>query len=125
MLPLPESRSSTMKKAPILFLLLASAIVACSSEKEPATQVEEVAAKVAEETPAAAAVVYDAICGCVLPDVGACGNYVKVADAYVVLEHPSLGVMEFCKDGEAGAKVKVAGEMKDGKLVAASYERID
>jgi hypothetical protein len=114
-----------MKKAPILFLLLASATLACSSDKEPVSEVEEVAAEAADEAPATPAVVYDAICGHVLPEVGACGNYVKVSDKWVVLEHPSLGVMEFCKDGEAGAKVKVAGEMEDGKLVATSYERVD
>ena len=80
----------------------------------------------AETTPAeAVAVVHDAICGCKLEEVGECGNYVKVADKYVVLEPPSLGVMEFCKDGEKGAKIKVAGEMMGDKFVASSYERVD
>lgn len=69
--------------------------------------------------------VHDAICGCALDHVKRCGNYVKLEDQYVVLEWPELGKMEYCAEGKAGAKVEIAGAMKDGKFVATSYERVE
>ena len=68
---------------------------------------------------------HDAICGCALPGVGRCGNYVKIDDSFVVLEWPELGKMEYCAEGKKGAKVEITGAMKDGRFVAATYERVD
>lgn len=68
---------------------------------------------------------YHAMCGCSIESIGECGNYVEVGGAYVVLEHESLGVMEFCGDKADGAQIKIAGAMTDGKFVATSYERVD
>ena len=102
----------------LITLALSSLLAAgCTSEKQEL---------VPEAAPAVAvAQVHDAICGHALPEVGKCGNYLKVDGEYVVLEHPSLGKMDYCGAGEAGAKVKVAGELADGKFVAVSYERIN
>jgi len=69
--------------------------------------------------------IHDAICGHVLEDVGHCGNYVKIDGKYVVLEYPSLGVMEYCKAGKKGAKVEITGEMKNGKFVASTYRQVE
>jgi len=67
----------------------------------------------------------DAMCGCSIEGIGRCGNYIKMDGEFVVLVHPSLGVMEFCKDKKNGAKVQVTGSMVEGKYVADSYERVD
>jgi len=116
-----------MKNLVCMMLAVPALVLACGGEK---------AAPVVDETPAdstpvsdvvdaAAPAEYEAICGHALPDVGKCGNYIKIEGDWVVLEHPSLGVMEWCAAGETGATVKVAGAMTDGKFVASTYELVD
>ncbi|MGK0300055.1 MAG: hypothetical protein ACI89X_000923 [Planctomycetota bacterium] len=61
-------------------------------------------------------------CGCSIEGIGHCGNYILVEGQYVPLIHKSLGKMEFCKQKAAGAKIKVAGMMKDGKYVAEQWK---
>ena len=106
-----------MKKTLALLAVVPLLALGCSSEEKPT---------VPEATPAdTAAAVHDAKCGCVIEDIGTCGNYVEIDGKYVVLEHPLLGTMEFCADKENGAKIKIAGAMTDGKYVATTYERVD
>ncbi len=108
-----------MMKTLLLVPLLALLAAACTSEK---SEVPEETTPPAEAPVQVDAQVHNAKCGCALPDVGKCGNYIEVDGEFVVLEHPSLGAMDYCGKGDAGAQVKVTGEMVDGKYVAASYE---
>ncbi|MEW6071413.1 MAG: hypothetical protein AB1726_02310 [Planctomycetota bacterium] len=112
-----------MKRSLLPLALLALLASACGSGTEPA------APPAGGDSPAAAAAVelslHQARCGCSLAEVGHCGNYVEVGGKYVQLVHPSLGTMEYCNDGETGAQIEVAGELKDGKLVASSYKRVN
>ncbi len=113
-----------MRKSFAIAFVLSFVLSSC---KEEATKQPEVPAV----TPAAgthtiaAAEVHDAICGHVLPDVKHCGNFVKLDDKWVEILWPAFGKMEWCKDGEKGAKIEITGEMKDGKFVAGSYRRVE
>jgi hypothetical protein len=114
-------------KLPISILLLALLGSACTVEASTSPDPAPPAA-----APAAAATrtietaeLHDAICGCALPGVGRCGNYVKIDESFVVLEWPELGKMEYCAEGKKGAKIEITGAMKDGRFVAATYERIE
>ncbi len=113
-----------MKKLIAIFALSPLLLFGCSSDKEPAAEPEN-ADMPADQPAEAVAAEYDAICGCSLDGVGVCGNYVEIDGEHVVLEHPDLGVMEFCEDKEKGARIKIAGAMADGKFVATHYERVD
>ncbi|MBX3462329.1 MAG: hypothetical protein KF830_04105 [Planctomycetes bacterium] len=66
----------------------------------------------------------DAKCGCAIEGVGKCGNYVLVDGKYVPLVNPTLGKMEFCAQGKAGAKIEASGAMQDGQFVAANWKRV-
>ena len=113
-----------MKRLIAILALSPLLVLGCSTEREPAVEPEN-ADMPADQPAVAVAAEYDAICGCSLEGVGVCGNYVEIDGEYVVLEHSSLGVMEFCKDKENGARIKIAGAMTDGKFVTTSYERVD
>ena len=115
-----------------LILLTTLSLLAAGCTKEEGVEAGENQPEVTEtpptgtETPAVdtEAKVYDTICGCALEEVGHCGNYVKVDGKFVELVHPSLGAMEWCGKGEAGAQAKLAGGMTDGKFVATTYEAV-
>ncbi len=79
----------------------------------------------ADRQPVAPTEVHEAMCGCSIEGIGRCGNYIRIGGEFVTLEHPSLGVMEFCRDKKNGARIKVTGSMVDGKYVATTYERLD
>lgn len=114
-----------MRKSFAAVVLLSFVLSSCKEEaaKQPEVPVTPPAAGGAHAI--AAAEVHDAICGHVLPDVKHCGNYVKLDDKWVEILWPSFGKMEWCKDGEKGAKIEITGEMKDGKFVAGSYRRVE
>jgi hypothetical protein len=60
-------------------------------------------------------------CGCVLEDVGHCGNYIQIDSQFVEIansEELGLGGMEWC--GKSGVRVESGGEIKDGKFVAST-----
>ncbi|MCH2110905.1 MAG: hypothetical protein MK135_16425 [Polyangiaceae bacterium] len=64
-------------------------------------------------------------CGCTLEHVGHCSEYVEVDGQFVELQLPEsqdFGPMPFC--GKEGIKAKVAGELKNGKVIATSFEII-
>lgn len=94
------------------------------SDAQPAAP-QPAAPPVAMTQPITTPEVHDAICGCKLQEVRRCGNYVELAGRHVELVWPALGKMEYCKDGEKGARIEITGEMKDKKFVAASYRRVD
>ena len=106
--------TAALALCPLLFL-------GCSSEETPVTD----DGTPGYQSPGTTAVVYDAKCGCSIEGIGKCGNYVEIDGDYVVIEHQSFGVMEWCRDKEQGAQIKVTGAMTDGKYVATSYERVD
>ena len=110
-----------------LFVLLPFALLlgACEDEPEVYAPEEPPPATVAEIQPITTAEVHDAICGCQLADVKRCGNYVELGGRHVEIAWPELGKMEWCKDGEKGARVEITGAMKDGKFVADSYRRVE
>ncbi|RMH03064.1 MAG: hypothetical protein D6702_07175 [Planctomycetota bacterium] len=114
-----------------LLLLLPVLALACSGEEQPAPPEETGAAPAAEQAAdqadaaVPAAEVHKAICGHALEEVGHCGNYIEVDGKWVELSYPGLGAMEYCSLGDKGCEVKVAGEIKDGKFVAVSYEKLN
>jgi len=60
-------------------------------------------------------------CGCALEEVGHCGNYIEIGSKYVQIansEELGLGPMEWC--GKEGVEAESAGEIKNGKFVAAT-----
>jgi hypothetical protein len=60
-------------------------------------------------------------CGCVLEEIGHCGNYIEIESQYVAIansEELDLGGMEWC--GKSGVQAESAGEIKNGKFVAAT-----
>jgi len=111
--------NNTLLATALLCLLAAG----CNSDggEEPAAQNQVGSA----EQPAATAELHDAMCGCSIEGMAGCGNYIHIDGEFVVLEHPSLGAMEFCKDKKDGAKILVTGSMVDGKYVATTYERVE
>jgi hypothetical protein len=61
-------------------------------------------------------------CGCALPEVGHCGEYVEVDGKFVELELPAsvdLGKMPFC--GKEGLRAEVEGELRGGKVVSTKF----
>jgi hypothetical protein len=116
-----------MVKLLCLILSLSMVVVGCTSE-EPAVGSAPVASpengeskKVVGPTTKEVAV-REVKCGCSIDGIGKCGNYILVEDQYVELINPTLGKMEFCKHKDKGAKIKVAGLMKDGKYVASDWK---
>jgi hypothetical protein len=60
-------------------------------------------------------------CGCALEEVGSCGNYVEIESQYFEIANGKelgLGKMEWCK--KEGVQAESAGEIKNGKFVAAT-----
>ena len=112
-----------MKKALIATALLSLLAIGCRSDKSEVAPDQSLPAT--GQQPVASAEIHDAMCGCSIEGIARCGNYIKIGGEFVVLEHPSLGVMEFCRDKKNGARIKVTGSMVDGKYVATTYERVD
>lgn len=109
-----------------LILILGCSLVGCKSESTnppdadtaaatEATHVREVAAGVVTG-------VHHAMCGCSIEGIGACGNYVEVDGNYVKLVYESIGPMQFCEYKKDGVDIVVVGELKEGELVAQSWE---
>jgi hypothetical protein len=97
-------------------------LVACKpvpAEPEANQPVATAAYTVTEPT------VHDAKCGCSIDGIRRCGNYMMVEGEYVTILWPELGKMEWCSEGDAGAKIEVTGAMADGKFVAKSYKRAE
>lgn len=109
----------------LLFLPVALLLGACGDEAEVYQPEAPPPATGAEIQPISTPEVHDAICGCQLADVKRCGNYVELGGRHVEIVWPELGKMEWCKDGEKGARVEITGAMKDGKFVADSYRRVE
>ena len=104
---------------PLLPLLLAALLPlsACSPESAPP-------AAPASSTPSADAPVLALACGCALPDVGHCAEYVQLDGRYVELVPPhDLGHMPFC--GKTGLRAKVEGELDGDRFVARTFAYVD
>jgi hypothetical protein len=102
-----------------------SFLTGCPSEKANAPTPTATASADAPKAVAAAGpvaeAVHDVTCGCVIPEVKKCGEWVKVNDTFIELTNHGLeGAMPFC--GKKDLKANVAGEIKDGKLVASKVE---
>ena len=64
---------------------------------------------------------HELICGCALPEVGKCGEFIKVDEKFVELTGDlNLGHMPFCKKKDL--KAWVDGDVKDGKFIAKSFK---
>lgn len=113
-----------MRKSFAVAFALSAFLAACKEEASKSPEVPAAPAASGALT-IASAEVHDAICGHVLPEVKHCGNYVKLDDKWVEILWPAFGKMEWCKDGEKGARIEITGEMKDGKFVAGSYRRVE
>jgi hypothetical protein len=114
----PTNQENTMKT--LLYFGLALFLAACSVEmnsdetqaQEPVTIIEDIAVETG---------IHNVQCGCTIDGIGKCGNYIEIADQFVVIENSEelgLGAMEWCKHGPAQAEA--AGEVKNGKFIAAS-----
>lgn len=103
-----------------------SLLVACTAEApKPAPAATETTQPVAAVYTVAEPTVHDAKCGCSIDGIRRCGNYMMVEGEYVTILWPELGKMEWCAEGDAGAKIEVTGAMADGKFVAKSYKRVE
>jgi len=115
---------------PLLWLLSILFLVACGSEGQKsnsdAAEATEAAADQMSEQAAVQDMVVElatrnVICGCALDHVDRCGNYVEIETQYIEIANGKelgLGKMEWCN--KEGVQVETAGEVKDGKFVAAS-----
>jgi len=121
------------KSLPTLALSLLVLTAGCSSESsggsDPGSTSRPASGASAEKSgPAAAPVaiegVHDVKCGCCISGIDACGNYIDVDGEWLTLSHPALGVMEFCKQQQAGAKIEVVGEVQGDKVVAESWKLV-
>ena len=108
-----------MKRFSALATVLLFWFCGCDSVAEGSTE--------PNDPPTAAAPVahvHDLICGCALPAVGHCGEYIKVGGEFVELVGDlELGKMPFC--GKQGLQGEIAGELKDGKFFATSFELVN
>ncbi len=117
----------------LLVLSLAALLLAgCgdSTKPEKGPPADETALEPQPAAPAAPAAavegeVHDVICGCVLEEVGHCGEYIKIGDKYLELagDLGLEGTMPFC--GKEGLKAKVTGEVKDGKYHVTSFALVE
>jgi len=115
-----------MKK--LLCLLSCLFLLACSSEGQESKS--EAAADDAADQATAQVAVQDMVvelatrnvsCGCVIEGVDHCGNYVEIGTQYVEIANSGdhgLGGMEWC--GKEDVQAESAGEVKNGKFVAAT-----
>jgi hypothetical protein len=98
--------------------------MACGSDSQESktdTAADQVSEQVAIQDMVVELATRNVSCGCALEDVGHCGNYVEIESHYVEIANSKelgLGKMEWCK--KEGVQVETAGEIKDGKFVAAS-----
>lgn len=70
------------------------------------------------------ATTHDVICGCALEEVGKCGEYIKVEDAFLPIKGDlGLGPMPFC--GKEDLKAEVTGEVEGGEYVASSLKLLN
>jgi hypothetical protein len=91
---------------------------------QPAAEASEAPAEASSEATAGQAKDYDVVCGCTLPDVGHCGEYAKVGDAFLEITGDlGLGSMPFC--GKKNLKAKITGEVQEGKLAATALEILE
>jgi len=82
-------------------------------------------------TSAASAVVphstHAVMCGCSLPGIGHCGNFVEIDGANYPFNQKmgagtKLGAMDWC--GIEGAKAEIEGEIQDGEFVATFIKKV-
>ena len=109
-----------MNKRFFLILAAASILAACDGGPRREAQGQEGSAKV---LPAGHAHVQ---CGCSIPGIGICGDYVEVEGTMLELVYPEgvdLGPMPFC--GQDDLTAQVEGEVVDGKFVASSFALIE
>ncbi len=113
-----------MSKSKVAILFLGFLFGACTSEAiqpEAAPSVPSYDAMVAD----AQMHPHDAMCGCSIEGIGACGTYIEIEGEFVPLVYAGLGRMEFCAAKASGVQIEVAGKMEDGKFVASSYQRVN
>ncbi|MDH3196892.1 MAG: hypothetical protein OEO21_01495 [Candidatus Krumholzibacteria bacterium] len=108
-----------------LFCLLACLfLLACGSEtrkSESDTAADQTDHRVTTPDMVVELATRNVSCGCVLEEVGHCGNYIEIGSQYVEIanwEELGLGGMEWC--GKSGVQAEAAGEIKDGAFVAAT-----
>jgi hypothetical protein len=111
-----------MKK---LFCLLSCLFVmACGSggqDSKTEATADDTHAQAAVQDMAVELATRNVSCGCVLEEIGHCGNYIEIESRYVAIangEQLGLGGMEWC--GKQGVQAESAGEIKNGKFVAAT-----
>jgi len=105
-------------------LLACMILMACGSdsgESEPEAAVDQTTQQVTLDDTIVELATRNVSCGCALEEVGSCGNYVEIESKYVEIangEELGLGKMEWCK--KEGVQAESAGEIKNGKFVAAT-----
>jgi hypothetical protein len=107
----------------ILPLALSFTLVACSSEvyfDEHPTQPSE-DALVSDRTVLVAE--HTVKCGCVIDEVGHCGNYISIDGAFLPIANGKdmgLGNMEWC--GQGAVSIQAAGSVQDGAFIATALD---
>jgi hypothetical protein len=117
---LPEPQGGKMKK--FLCFVACLFLLACGSDTEQSKSDTESAEKDQQiEGMVVELATRNVSCGCALEKVGHCGNYIEIESQYVEIangEQLGLGAMEWC--GKEGVKAESAGEVNNGKFVAAT-----
>lgn len=111
-----------MKLTLLLGALMPLTLMACSSEQATVTEPVQSPAPLGAITRS----VHPVECGCAIPSIGACGNYVLFDGQPVKIgvnaETKELGGMEWC--GQSGAHAEVEGEVLDGEFVATYFKKV-
>ncbi len=74
------------------------------------------------EAPVAVTGIHALACGCALPEVGVCGEYLELEGRYIELVPPpaiDLGHMPFC--GKDGLEAEVEGSLDGERAVLTSF----
>jgi len=108
-----------------LCLIACLLLLGCGSEnnnlEKTAVKTVQEATKVATQNMTVEPATRNVSCGCALKEVGHCGNYIEINSKYIEIanrEDLGLGAMEWC--GQTGVQAESAGEIQDGKFVAAT-----
>ncbi|MAE28177.1 MAG: hypothetical protein QF724_04445 [Planctomycetota bacterium] len=110
-------------------LLLVLPLFACTQvAPAPAEQAQsESPAPTSSSAPAAdqavAAGAHTVKCGCVIEEVGHCGNYISIDGSFLPIANGKelgLGRMEWC--GQGAVSVQAAGSVKGGEFIASTLD---
>lgn len=110
-----------------LFVAAPLALLACTADKpvDPQPSAPQKAAAAPADRALPEVATYEVKCGCSIDAVGHCGNFVMIEGQYIPILHERLGKMEWCRQKDAGAKIKASGAIEGGKFVASDWKTVE